>query len=114
MSKLSQKLFDFLNTLDVEFSVHRWRSTVKQNARVGGAKKSRHLDGTAVDVSADSIEECEQIAREAIKAGFGGVELDLVVLHVHIDTRETPWHVRKIAGGFLPFSLPVNNPDTTV
>lgn len=112
MSKLSRRLFDFLNSLEGEFSIHRWRSTVKQNDRVGGAKKSRHLSGDAVDISADSIEELEVIARKAEAEGIGGIELDLTNAHLHLDDREIDWHVIKTAGGFSPLAPYLRTPKT--
>ena len=60
---------------------------IRHNRRVGGAKKSRHLRGIAVDVRAIGLTP-KQIARIARSLGFGGIWIGKTF--VHLDFRSTP------------------------
>ena len=63
--------------------VHSAKRTKKDNKRVGGAPKSYHLTGNALDISAKCIshEELAEIAREYANGVL------LYHTHVHIDNR---------------------------
>ena len=60
---------------------------VKHNRYVGGATKSRHLRGIAVDVKATGLTP-KQIASIARSLGFGGIGIGKTF--VHLDFRGTP------------------------
>jgi len=59
----------------------------KHNRYVGGATKSRHLRGIAVDVKATGLTP-KQIASIARSLGFGGIGIGKTF--VHLDFRSTP------------------------
>lgn len=79
-----------------------WESgdrTISRNEKIGGAKGSYHLKGLAIDLVYDSLQELWLAAQAASSDtwGFGGVEVDLTNLHLHLDLRplEKKWHVVK-------------------
>ena len=73
-----------------------WESadrTSLHNTSLGGAKKSLHLQGKAIDLIYDSFTLLVAAAKVAKSQGFMGIELDMTNLHLHLDDRETiPWH----------------------
>lgn len=99
--KLSKRLFDFLNELPVDFSMTRWRTTALRNKSkaVGGAPKSKHLTGNAVDLTTDTIEDMRTIASLALTEGIEGIEIDLSNNHLHLDNGPRIWRVIKKADG---------------
>jgi uncharacterized protein YcbK (DUF882 family) len=74
-------------------SVTRLVSTPAHNASVGGAPNSGHLDGKAVDLVFDSLEELKQGAKTAFGLGFMGIEVDVTNNHLHLDVKPRTWHV---------------------
>ena len=72
----------------------------ERNARAGGAKYSKHLDGSAVDldISGYSDEQKAAVLDAAIKHGAKGIGVYPSGNSLHIDTRETP-----TTWGFSPF-----------
>lgn len=73
-----------------------WESvdrTPTHNANIGGAPSSWHVRGEAVDLIYDSRELLLHAAREAIRQGFQGVEVDTINSHLHLDNRPDSWKV---------------------
>lgn len=66
------------------------------NRRVGGAARSRHLDGVAFDISMANVDP-HRFESEARALGFNGIGLyppqkpTGARNFIHIDTRATPW-----------------------
>lgn len=73
-----------------------WESgdrTPHHNVSVGGKSASYHLKGLAQDLIYDSVIELVDAAREALRLGFQGIEMDLTNNHLHVDGRISPWQV---------------------
>lgn len=64
----------------------------EHNKRVGGAKNSQHTHGNAfdVDVTGMSIEERQELIRQARRAGFGGIGVYKNALHFDV-ANERNW-----------------------
>lgn len=60
----------------------------KYNQAVGGAAKSQHKEGIAVDISARTGVEKYQLVDEAIRAGFAGI--GIAETFIHLDLRTGP------------------------
>lgn len=58
----------------------------KHNAAVGGAKKSSHLSGLAVDISATSSAKKYEVVTCALKAGFNRIGIGKSFVHLDADT----------------------------
>ena len=79
-------------------STERMDSTPTHNANVGGTKNSYHIDTSehlacAIDLSFDHPEDLLPAATYAKDLGFNGIEVDFRNNHLHLDLRETIWHV---------------------
>lgn len=68
----------------------------EHNRRVGGAPRSKHMEGIAFDISMANVDP-QRFEREARALGFKGIGLYPPQKpsggrnFIHIDTRETPW-----------------------
>jgi len=79
-----------------------WESgyrTPTRNKTIGGAVGSLHQLGLAQDLIYDSVADLWQAAQKAIELGFGGIEVDLTNSHLHVDFRDTIWHVVRYNDG---------------
>lgn len=79
-----------------------WESgdrTPKHNASVGGKSGSFHLQGKALDLIYDTVEELIWAAHVAVVLGFNGIEMDLTNNHLHVDGRPTTWQIVRINQG---------------
>ena len=56
------------------------------NAHIGGAEKSMHMRGKAVDIKVADLNEARALHALAESLGFGGVEISKAKLFVHVDT----------------------------
>ena len=61
--------------------------TEAYNKKIGGAAKSKHLLGIAVDLSCKNSQQRYKIVEEAIKIGFNGI--GVAKTFIHLDTRLT-------------------------
>ena len=88
-------------------TVTSWVRTPRRNTIVGGAPNSWHLSGQAVDLIFDSVADLFKAAHKAVELGFGGVEVDLINNHLHLDARGKPWHVvcTTVEGKRVSFAL---------
>jgi len=92
-SEIFLKLQSLLGKVD-GLSLQSWIRTEQKNIAIGGAPKSWHKFGKAVDLEFDNLDVAIQAAKEAKALGFSGIEVDLMDNHIHVDTRTTkPWHV---------------------
>lgn len=109
MGRISLTFFarvnDFLTLYPA--SIDSFYRTPARNKAIGGAPNSYHVLGQAVDLIFDSIEELFTGAYAARDQGFGGIEIDLINKHLHLDDRSVPWHVvvTKIDGKKLTLQL---------
>ncbi len=67
--------------------------TPSHNAKVGGSKTSKHLQGRAADIVC-SKKNPLQLAQKAETLGMKGIEWNPVYNYTHVDTREKEWHVQ--------------------
>lgn len=67
--------------------------TPSHNARVGGSKTSKHLQGRAADIVCAGKTPLE-LAQKAETLGMKGIEWNPVYNYTHVDTREKEWHVQ--------------------
>jgi uncharacterized protein YcbK (DUF882 family) len=84
---------DFLKKLDQArlFAGFPWKvnagfRTSSHNAKIKGAKFSKHLTGEAVDIACTNSEKRYKIVQAAMQAGINGIEV--CDRHVHLDNRE--------------------------
>jgi uncharacterized protein YcbK (DUF882 family) len=99
MPQISQALIDMVNTLKAKYdcSTESLDRTPAHNHDVGGAPHSQHVTGEAIDLTFDDETMLLPAARYALELGFGVIELDYTNLHLHLDIRQVPWHVVKLA-----------------
>lgn len=95
MALINLYFVDKLNNLLSSFpaSVTRLVTTPRRNATIGGAKQSKHLTGEAADLVYDNPDDLLDAAKYAKELGFGGIEVDYRNNHLHVDLRDTIWHV---------------------
>lgn len=86
---LVKKLQQLRDTLGVPLIINSAYRCSERNKQVGGAEKSQHLYGTAVDISMKTINiSIEEVAKLAEDIGFDGI--GLYNTFIHLDTRGTP------------------------
>lgn len=86
---LVKKLQQLRDTLGVPLIINSAYRCLERNKQVGGAEKSQHLYGTAVDISMKTINiSIEEVAKLAEDIGFDGI--GLYNTFIHLDTRGTP------------------------
>lgn len=95
MSAIDQELICKVNLLLERHpgSVTRLCTTVAHNRAIGGAEKSYHLTGEAVDLVFDRHASLLLAARYARDLGFLGIEVDFRNNHLHLDLRKVKWEV---------------------
>lgn len=95
MSAINQKLVDKVNLLKERFpcSTTRLDSTPHHNKLVGGAAKSWHVTGQAIDLIFDEVSSLLPAALYARELGFQGIEVDYRNSHLHLDLRDVKWEV---------------------
>ncbi len=98
---ISTELVEKVNQLKEKFpcSTDSIDRTIARNKLVGGAPRSWHLFGQAIDLIFDDTEMLRPAALYAIKLGFGGVEIDYQNNHLHLDLRNVPWYRVILADG---------------
>lgn len=78
----------------------------KHNARIGGSPSSFHLEGLALDITAQGASVL-QMATDALKVEIfarGGIIVYPSKLYIHVDCRSGPWHVVQIADIVVPMA----------
>ncbi|MBQ8693394.1 MAG: DUF882 domain-containing protein [Synergistaceae bacterium] len=68
---------------------------VKHNAKVGGAKNSQHVKGTAADIRLIPGMTVDQMAKLAEQAGFDGIGIYSWGIHVDVRGYKARWDYRK-------------------
>ena len=120
--KIDEKLVNFLQKIRDNFgqpvtinSAHR---CADYNKKVGGASKSKHIDGMAADISVKGVKPAE-VAKYAETIGVLGIglyETDKDGYFVHIDTRTTKgfWYgqaqAKRTTFGGNPPATQITNP----
>lgn len=77
--------------------------TPSHNASIGGATKSQHIYGKAVDIVCSGKSPL-QLAQKAETLGMKGIEWNKDLNYTHIDTRTSQWHVKRHNGVFVSVS----------
>lgn len=77
--------------------------TPSHNAKIGGATKSKHIEGKAADIVC-SKKTPLQLAQKAQSLGMKGIEWNKDAKYTHIDTRTNQWHVKRDGGVFISVS----------
>ena len=88
---------DFLQMLDrarglagVPFKINSGYRTAAHNRKVGGAKHSQHLLGTAADIQIDGVNPGDVATfAKTIMPGYGGIKA--YATFTHIDIRPSCW-----------------------
>jgi zinc D-Ala-D-Ala carboxypeptidase len=98
------ELLDYVQTLRTRvgrpFSINSAYRDPEHNRRVGGATKSQHLLGNAVDIALEGHDR-KQLLRMAIDLGAKGIGFGRTFLHV--DLRPGPQKVFTYPGGLGPW-----------
>lgn len=86
--ELVQKLQVLRERLGRSLSVNSAMRCEAYNTKIGGASKSQHINGVAVDIRALTGIEKYQIVDEALRAGFHGI--GIADTFIHLDLRTAP------------------------
>ena len=92
--KIDSELLDKLQKLRDEIGkpiiINSGYRTEEYNKKVGGAKKSYHMQGKAVDIRVNGMKP-KEIAKVAEKIGFNGVGVYKNFLHVDVRRIKAVW-----------------------
>lgn len=104
-AKLNKDLIDRVQTAFAGLGINRVKINSgfrdpEENARVGGAKQSEHMDGNAmdIDVTGYSIPERVKIIEALSAAGITGLGIGTNIIHADVGGRRA-WGYKTSAGG---------------
>lgn len=90
-SQLLQKLQKLRDSICKPIIINSGYRTESYNKKVGGAKKSYHMQGKAVDIRVNGMKP-KEIAKIAEKKGFTGIGIYKNFTHLDIRPVKTKWY----------------------
>lgn len=90
-SELLHKLQKLRDSMGKPVIINSGYRTPEYNKTVGGAKKSYHMQGKAVDIRINGLKP-EEIAKIAEKTGFTGIGIYKSFTHLDIRPNKTKWY----------------------